>query len=133
MNFFTVRLDLSESEFEVLKSYIDFEKMKEAEKKFNKDEAYYKSMNITESLESQLLQKINNPKKIKYSLKKVVATREATEKRSQNAKEKIQNAINILRMENKKITHYSISQVAEVSFVTVKKYISDDVLKKLNS
>ncbi len=41
MNFFTVRLDLSESEFEVLKSYIDFEKMKEAEKKFNKDEAYY--------------------------------------------------------------------------------------------
>ena len=90
-------------------------------------------MNITESLESQLLQKINNPKKIKYSLKKVVATREATEKRSQNAREKIQNAINILRIENKKITHYSISQVSEVSFVTVQKYISDDVLKKLNS
>ncbi|MCT7604576.1 hypothetical protein N5U17_10050 [Aliarcobacter butzleri] len=133
MNFFTVRLDLSESEFEMLKSYIDFEKMKEAEKRFNKNEAYYKSMNITESLESQLLQKINNPKKIKYSFKKVVATREATEKRSQNAKEKIQNAINILRLENKKISHYSISQVAEVSFVTAKKYISDDVLKKLNS
>lgn len=89
MNFFTVRLDLSENEFEVLKNYIDFEKMKEAEKKFNKDEAYYKSMNITESLESQLIQKINNPKKIKYSFKKVVATREATEKRSQNAREKI--------------------------------------------
>lgn len=130
MNFFTVRLDLSENEFEVLKSYIDFKKMEEAIKNF--DYEYYKRLNIEEPTEATLLKKLNNPKKIKYSLKKVVATREATEKRSQNAKEKIQNAINILRIENKKITHYSISQVAEVSFVTVKKYISDDVLKKLN-
>ena len=131
MNFFTVRLDLSENEFEVLKSYIDFEKMEEAIKNF--DYEYYKRLNIEEPTEATLFKKLNNPKKIKYSLKKVVATREATEKRSQNAREKIQNAINILRIENKKITHYSISQVAEVSFVTVKKYISDDVLKKLNS
>ena len=131
MNFFTMRLDLSESEVEVLKSYIDFEKMEEAIKNF--DYEYYKRLNIEEPTEATLFKKLNNPKKIKYSLKKVVATREATEKRSQNAREKIQNAINILRIENKKITHYSISQVAEVSFVTVKKYISDDVLKKLNS
>lgn len=131
MNFFTVRLDLSENEFEVLKSYIDFEKMEEAIKNF--DYEYYKRLNIEEPTEATLFKKLNNPKKIKYSLKKVVATREATEKRSQNAREKIQNAINILRIENKKITHYSISQVAEVSFATVKKYISDDVLKKLNS
>lgn len=126
-----MRLDLSENEFEVLKSYIDFEKMEEAIKNF--DYEYYKRLNIEEPTEATLFKKLNNPKKIKYSLKKVVATREATEKRSQNAREKIQNAINILRIENKKITHYSISQVAEVSFVTVKKYISDDVLKKLNS
>ena len=106
MNFFTVRLDLSENEFEVLKSYIDFEKMEEAIKNF--DYEYYKRLNIEEPTEATLFKKLNNPKKIKYSLKKVVATREATEKRSQNAKEKIQNAINILRLENKKISHYSI-------------------------
>ena len=131
MKFFNKRLDLSESEFDCLKKYIDFEKMEEAIKNF--DYEYYKRLNIEEPTEATLFKKLNNPKKIKYSLKKVVATREATEKRSQNAREKIQNAINILRIENKKITHYSISQVAEVSFVTVKKYISDDVLKKLNS
>ena len=131
MKFFNKRLDLSESEFDCLKKYIDFEKMEEAAKNF--DYEYYKKLNIQESIEASLLKKLNNPKEIKYSLKKIVATREATESRTKAAKEKIQNAINILRMENKKITHYSISQVAEVSFVTVKKYISDDVLKKLNS
>jgi len=69
---------------------------------------------------------INNPKKIKRSIKKILATDKATEARTAKAKEKIQNAINILRMENKKITHYSISKESGVSYVTVKKYISLD-------
>lgn len=130
MKFFNKRLDLSESEFDCLKKYIDFEKMEEAIKNF--DYEYYKKLNIQESIEASLLKKLNNPKEIKYSLKKIVATREATESRTKAAKEKIQNAINILRMENKKITHYSISQVAGVSFTTVKKYLDDDTLKSLN-
>lgn len=130
MKFFNKRLDLSESEFDCLKKYIDFEKMEEAAKNF--DYEYYKKLNIQESIEASLLKKLNNPKEIKYSLKKIVATREATESRTKAAKEKIQNAINILRMENKKITHYSIAQTSGVSFTTVKKYLDDDTLKSLN-
>ena len=67
---------------------------------------------------------VKNPKKIKRSIKKMVAADKATEARTAKAKEKIQNAINILRMENKKITHYSIAKTAGVSYLTVKKYIS---------
>uniref|UniRef100_UPI004047E78C hypothetical protein n=1 Tax=Aliarcobacter sp. TaxID=2321116 RepID=UPI004047E78C len=130
MKFYNKRLDLSESEFEVLKKYIDFEAIEKAAKNF--DSEYYKKFNIKESIEASLLKKLNNPKEIEYSLKKVTATREATESRTKAAKEKIQNAINILRMENKKITHYSIAQTSGVSFNTVKKYINDDTIISLN-
>ena len=130
MKFFNKRLDLSDSEFECLKNYIDFEKMEEAIKNF--DYEYYKRLNIEEPTEATLLKKINNPKEIEQSSKKVIATFKATEARSKKAKEKIQNAINILRMENKSITHYSIAQMSGVSFNTVKKYINDDTIISFN-
>lgn len=41
MKFFNKRLDLSESEFDCLKKYIDFENMEEAAKNF--DYEYYKN------------------------------------------------------------------------------------------
>jgi len=63
---------------------------------------------------------VNNPKKIKRSIKKMIPTYKATGARTAKVKEKIQNAINILRMENKKITHYSIVKTAGVSYTTVK-------------
>ncbi len=121
MKFFNKRLDLNESEFDCLKKYIDFEKMEEVVNKYKE-----------ECIESTLLEKLNNPKVIEYSQKRVVASFRATESRTKAAKEKIQNAINILRMENKKITHYSIAQTSGVSFTTVKKYLDDDTLKSLN-
>ena len=121
MKFFNKRLDLNESEFDCLKKYIDFEKMEEVVNKYKE-----------ECIESTLLEKLNNPKVIEYSQKRVVASFRATESRTKAAKEKIQNAINILRMENKKITHYSIAQTSGVSFTTVKKYLDDNTLKSLN-
>jgi response regulator of citrate/malate metabolism len=130
MKFINKRLDLNESEFYCLKKYIDFEKMEEAIKNF--DYEYYKRLDIEEPLEATLLRKLNNPKEIEHSHKKSIASFRATEARTKAAKEKIQNAINILRMENKKITHYSIAQVSGVSFTTVKKYLNDDTLKSLN-
>ena len=75
---------------------------------------------------TDMKEKINNPKEISWSVNKSLSAKKATEARTAKAKEKIQNAINILRMENKKITHYSIAKVAEVSYLTVKKYISLD-------
>ncbi len=71
-------------------------------------------LNILESLEER-----------KTSVRIIQATNKATESRTAKAKEKIQNAINLLRMENKKITHYSIAKTAGVSYVTVKKYLPD--------
>jgi len=73
---------------------------------------------------NQLKEIINNPKKIKHSTKRIIACDTATKARITKAKKKIQNAINILRMENKKLTHYSIAKTAGVSYVTVKKYIT---------
>lgn len=61
----------------------------------------------------------------KTSKKVKQATDTATAKRTAQAKEKIQNAVNILRMENKKITHYAIARTAKVSYNTVKKYLPD--------
>lgn len=73
---------------------------------------------------NEMKEKINNPKEILWSAKKSISADNATKVRTLKAKKKIQNAINILRMENKKITHYSIAKTAGVSYVTVKKYIS---------
>ena len=46
--------------------------------------------------------------------------------------EKIQNAINLLRLENKEITTYSISKIGKVGFQTVQKYLGEDEIKSLN-
>ena len=75
---------------------------------------------------TSILDKVDNIKIIKSSDKKKIAIDKARETRSQKIKVKIQNAINILRLEDKKITHYSIAKVGKVSYITVKKHISDD-------
>ena len=56
------------------------------------------------------------------SQKKKNATKEATLKRIKEAKNKISNAVNMMRFENKKITISSIALEAGVSYNTVKKY-----------
>ena len=71
-------------------------------------------------------------KKLYKSSKKQEAMRKATEHRSTIAKEKINNAINILRMENKNISIYSLSKTSGVAYNTIKKYISKELLEDLN-
>ena len=66
------------------------------------------------------------------SFKKQKAIQKATEVRSDKAREKINNAINLLHLENKAITHYSIAKTSGVSYNTVKKHIPDiDKIGKL--
>ena len=62
--------------------------------------------------------------------KRTEASKKATEARSKKAKEKIQNAINLLRMEGKEITAYSISKVSGVHYNTVKKYLDTEEIRK---
>jgi len=50
------------------------------------------------------------------------ATKKATYAREMKAKKKIENAVNLLRIEGKKITAYTVAKRAEVSFVTARKY-----------
>jgi len=48
----------------------------------------------------------------------------ATEARSQRVKEKINNAINLLRLQGKEITAYAVAKEAGISFVTARKYLN---------
>ena len=111
---FKYRLDLDNYQIEALQRFVKLIKL------YDEDDLIRLN---------ELKEIINNPKKIKHSSKKYIAAIEATEARTKKAKKKIQNAINILRMENKKLTHYSIAKTAKVSYVTVKKYISLDEIK----
>ena len=63
---------------------------------------------------------------------KILHQKKQRKQELKKAKEKIQTAIDILRMSKQKITHYSIAQTCGVSFTTVKKYLDDDTLKSLN-
>ena len=105
------RLDLIDFEMDILQKY--FNTINES-KVYDEDKYYFNS----------LIEKIQNPKKIKLSYKKSSAALDATRARSKKAKDKIENAMNILRMENKKMTYYSIAKNAGVSYSTVKKYIT---------
>lgn len=48
---------------------------------------------------------------------------EARKERTNKLKEKIENAMNLLRLENKEITAYSVSKVADISYNSARKYL----------
>jgi len=106
---FKYRIDLDYDRFEILQKYIN--------KLDNVDERDLILFN-------EIKEMINNPKKIKRSVNKMIACDKATEARTKKAKEKIQNAINLLRMQDKKITYYAIAKESEVAYLTVKKYVT---------
>jgi len=122
------RIDLTKSEYVAFKEYVNLTALERAIKDINDKRVKTDGHNVFEII----LNKINNPKIIKYSDKKISAILNATKIRSNRVKEKINNAINILRMENKKFTHYNIAKTGNISFVTVQKYISKEILEKLN-
>ena len=59
------------------------------------------------------------------SPKKVESAHRATQIRQERVKEKIQNAINLLKMEGKEITAYRVAKEAGVSYNTARKYLSE--------
>ena len=116
------RLNLNLSELERLQEII--KDIKTSDKYSN----YYSELESFNSLNEM----IQNPTEIKYSGAKGNAVAKATETRSKKAKAKIDNAINILRIEDKNITHYAIANIGNVSYSTVKKYLTDDDIISLN-
>jgi len=73
----------------------------------------------------EFIKKIDEIGLVSYtpSNKKVLAAKKATATRVTKTKKKIESAINMLRLENRKITPYSIASYSGVSFNTVKKYV----------
>jgi hypothetical protein len=56
------------------------------------------------------------------TIKQKEAAKKGTQIRQQKAKEKIENAVNILRMDNQAINNNSVKRVSGCSINTVKKY-----------
>lgn len=54
--------------------------------------------------------------------KKIKATTKANITKRKRSQEAVTNAVNILRLENKKITVYSVAKTAEISYNTAKQY-----------
>jgi len=102
------RLDLTEDELITLRIIW-------RETKILKQHDQYKSEDSYKTLDKM----IAKPKIIMHSDKKSEATRTATEARSKKAKLKIENAINILKLYNKKITIYRVAKEAGISYNTV--------------
>jgi len=65
--------------------------------------------------------------------KRHIAAAIATDARIERVKEKINNAINILKLENKKLNFNNIAKTAGVAYLTVRKYLSKEDLEKLNN
>ena len=72
-----------------------------------------------------LVNKLKNAKVIKESPKKKEAVATARTKRSEKVKCAIQNAINLLRMEDRDITPYAVAKEANISYNTARKYLHD--------
>jgi len=62
--------------------------------------------------------------------KKKVSTQKATQTKKQTAINKIENCVNLMRLENKKINVNSVSNESKVAYNTIKKYLPDLIYKK---
>jgi predicted transcriptional regulator len=91
------------------------------------------SANIDEATKKELLSFLARLKARKTTDKVLRATNKATKKRTDSAKKKIENAINIMRLENKKMTYYAIAKRANVSYNTAKKYAKEIVMSSSKS
>ena len=72
-----------------------------------------------------LANKLKTAKLIKASPKRKEAAAIARDARSAKVKEKIQNAINWLRMEDREITPYAVAKTANISYNTARKYLDE--------
>ena len=77
---------------------------------------------LTSAHMESLLRKVEAPIMIRRSTNKQRAAKRASEARSDMARKKIEAAINILRLEGRAMTVYSVSKEAGVAFQTAQKY-----------
>ncbi len=99
----------------------------------------FELFNYTITIEKKALEDKNLPADLRQALeilqkygykappspKKTDAAKRATAVRQKRTKEKIQNAINLLKLEGKEITAYSVAKTAGISYNTAKKYLKN--------
>ena len=64
-------------------------------------------------------------KKLPPSKKKVESAKRASKIKADRTKEKVINAINLLRLQGEKITPYKVAKISGVSYNTAKKYLKE--------
>ena len=85
----------------------------------------FEALRSDEEVRDLFLQRYAQTKaKLQNNTRKKEAAAKATEARTAAAKKKIENAINLLRIENKKINYNTIAKKAGVSYLTAKKYVT---------
>jgi len=62
--------------------------------------------------------------KIPPSKKKIESAKAAAAVKARTAKEKVTNAVNLLKLQGKEITPYKVAKTAGISYNTAKKYLS---------
>jgi len=94
-------------------------------------------LEIIENYENQgntvprdLKAKLNKPIEIKSSTKKAMSAYGASDAKIKKSTKKIKMAIDFIEQEKKKMTYAAIAKYAEVSPITVKKYVTDIVDNK---
>lgn len=94
------------------------------------DEQEYQLINslLVDNLDNEEVYKLKEKLNLQYiestniSQKKRDATKNATKARTETSRIKIENTINLARLENKKLTIYSLAKLSGVSYNTAKKY-----------
>jgi len=71
----------------------------------------------------QILEKYG--KKIPPSKKKIESARRASKIKADRTKEKVINAVNLLRLQGEEITPYKVAKTARISYNTAKKYLKN--------
>jgi len=63
--------------------------------------------------------------KIPPSKKKIESAKRASKIKADRTKEKVINAVNLLRLQGEEITIYKVAKIANVSYNTAKKYLQN--------
>ena len=88
------------------------------------EEQYRKLMWYLQDNNQELYEMIKENKEMVHIYgSKVRRTQKATKAKIEKSKEKIRNAINLLKMEGKEITAYAVAKTAGISYNTAKKYL----------
>ena len=71
-------------------------------------------------------------KKIPASPKKIESAKRASKIKAERTKEKVINAVNLLRLQGEEITPYKVAKTAQISYNTAKKYLQKQNISKLS-